>query len=113
MGVGALSIQSDDPSKDEDRNSHNDQSSKSNHGQEQCQNSNQAKSEKDLGKSKNTQNGTRKHRDKKLNTLGGYAGRVMVGNRRQPICIPAGTSKVVVGRTQDKLPQGIIYGRGN
>ena len=30
----------------------------------------------------------------------------MVGNRRQPICIPAGTSKVVVGRTQDKLPKG-------
>ena len=38
--------------------------------------------------------------------LGGYAGRVMVGNRRQPICIPAGTSKVVVGKTQDKLPKG-------
>ena len=30
----------------------------------------------------------------------------MVGDRRQPICIPAGTSKVVVGRTQDKLPKG-------
>ena len=38
--------------------------------------------------------------------MGGYAGRVMVGNHRQPICIPAGTSKVVVGRTQDKLPKG-------
>ena len=73
---------------------------------EQGQNSNQAKSEKDSSKSKNTQNGTRKHRDKKLNTLGGYAGRVMVSDRRQPICIPAGTSKVVVGRTQDKLPKG-------
>ena len=30
----------------------------------------------------------------------------MVSNRRQPICIPAVTSKVVVGRTQDKLPKG-------
>ena len=30
----------------------------------------------------------------------------MVGDQRQPICIPAGTSKVVVGRTQDKLPKG-------
>ena len=30
----------------------------------------------------------------------------MVGDRRQPICIPTGTSKVVVGRTQDKLPKG-------
>ena len=36
---------------------------------------------------------------KKLNTLGGYAGRVMVSDRGQPICIPAGTSKVVIGRT--------------
>ena len=30
----------------------------------------------------------------------------MVGYWRQPICIPAGTSKVVVGRMQDKLPKG-------
>ena len=30
----------------------------------------------------------------------------MVGDRRQPICILAGTSKVVIGRTQDKLPKG-------
>ena len=105
-GVGASSIQSDDPSKDKDENSHSDQPSKPNRSQEQHQNSNQAKSEKDSGKSKNTQNGTRKQCDKKLNMLGGYAGRVMVGYRRQPICIPAGTSKVVVGRTQDKLPKG-------
>ena len=62
--------------------------------------------EKDSGKSKNIQNGTRKQCDKKLNMLGGYAGRVMVGDHRQPICIPAGTSKVVIGRTQDKLPKG-------
>ena len=30
----------------------------------------------------------------------------MVGDKRQPICIPAGMSKVVVGRNQDKLPRG-------
>ena len=105
-GVGASSVQSDDPSKDEDRNSRNDQPSKSKHSQEQHQNSNQAKSEKDSSKSKNTQPGTRKQCDKKLNMLGGYTGRVMVSDYRQPICIPAGTSKVVVGRTQDKLPKG-------
>ena len=46
-GVGALSVQSDDPSKDEDGNSHNDQPSKSKHSQEQCQNSNTVKPEKD------------------------------------------------------------------
>ena len=99
-------VQSDDPSKDEDGNSRNDQPSKFKHSQEQCQNSNQAKLEKDSGKSKNTQTRTKKQHDKKLNTLGGYAGRVMVGDHRQPICILAGTSKIVVGRTQDKLPKG-------
>ena len=105
-GVGASSVISSDPSKDKDGNSHNNQPPKSKHSQEQCQNSNQAKSEKDSSKNKNTQTGNRKQCDKKLNTLGGYAGRVMVGDHRQPICIPAGTSKVVVGRTQDKLPKG-------
>ena len=30
----------------------------------------------------------------------------MVGDRKQPICIPAGTSKVGIGRTQEKLPRG-------
>ena len=105
-GVGASSVQSNDPSKDKDRNSRNNQPSKSKRSQEQCKNSSQVKSEKDSGKSKNTQTGTGKQRDKKLNTLGGYAGRVMVGNRRQPICILAGTSKVVIGRTQHKLPRG-------
>ena len=69
-------------------------------------NSNEAESEKDSGKSKNTQTGPGKQHNKKLNTLGGYAGQVMVGDRRQPICIPAGTSKVVIGRTQEKLPRG-------
>ena len=105
-GVGALWIQSDDPSKDEDGNNHNNQPLKFKRSQEQRQNSNQAKSEKDSSKSKNTQTRNQKQCDKKLNTLGGYAGRVMVGDRRQPICIPAGTSKVVIGRTQDKLPNG-------
>ena len=103
LGVGASSVQSDDPSQDEDGNRYNGQPSKSKCSQEQCQNSNQAKSEKDSSKSKNTQTGTRKRCNKKLNMLGG---RVMVSDRRQPICIPAGTSKVVVGRTQDKLPKG-------
>ena len=30
----------------------------------------------------------------------------MVGDHRQPICIPAGTSKVVVGKMQNKLLKG-------
>ena len=106
LGVGASSVQSNDPSKDEDGKSRNDQPSKSKGSQEQHQNSNQTKSEKDSSKSKNTQTESREQHGKKLSTLGGYAGRVMVSDRRQPICILAGTSKVVVGRTQDKLPKG-------
>ena len=43
---------------------------------------------------------------RKIDTLGSYAGRVMVSDKKQPICIPAGMSKVVVGRTQEKLPRG-------
>ena len=105
-GVGASSVHSDNPSKDKDRNSRNNQPSKPKRSQERCKNSNKAKSEKDSGKSKNTQAGPGKQRNKKLNTLGGYAGQVMVGDCRQPICIPAGTSKVGIGRTQEKLPKG-------
>ena len=105
-GVGASSVQSDDPSKDDDGNNRDNQSLRPKRNQEYGKNSSEAKSDKDSGKSKNTQTGSGKHRNKKLNTLGGYAGRVMVGDRKQPICIPAGTSKVVIGKTQEKLPRG-------
>ena len=105
-GVGASSVQSDDPSKDNDGNNRDNQPLRPKRNQEHCKNSNEAKSDKDSGKNKNTQTGSGKHRNKKLNTLGGYAGRVMVGDRKQPICIPAGTSKVVIGKTQEKLPRG-------
>ena len=105
-GVGASSVQSDDPSKDNDGNNRDNQSLRPKRNQEYGKNSSEAKSDKDSGKSKNTQTGSGKHRNKKLNTLGGYAGRVMVGDRKQPICIPAGTSKVVIGKTQEKLPRG-------
>ena len=105
-GVGASSVQSDDPSKDNDGNNRDNQSLRPKRNQEYDKNSSEAKSDKDSGKSKNTQTGSGKHRNKKLNTLGGYAGRVMVGDRKQPICIPAGTSKVVIGKTQEKLPRG-------
>ena len=59
-GVGASSVQSDNPSKDKDGNSRNDQPLKSKHSQEQRQKGNQAKSEKDPVKSKNTQTRTKK-----------------------------------------------------
>ena len=71
-GVGASSVQSDDPSKD--NYSNKGQSSKPEYNQEQRQNSSQAKSEKESGRSKTTQTGKGKQRNKKLDTLGGYAG---------------------------------------
>ena len=40
------------------------------------------------------------------NNLGGYVGRVMVGNRHQPTCIPAHSSKVVVGKSQGSFGRG-------
>ena len=69
-GVGASSVQPDDPSKDNDGNSHDNQPLRSKRSQEHRKNSNEAKSDKDSGKSKNTQTGSGKHRNKKLNTLG-------------------------------------------
>ena len=110
-GVGASSVQSDDPSKDNDGNNHDNQSLRPKRNQEYGKNSSEAKSDKDSGKSKNTQTGSGKRRNKKLNTLGGYAGRVMVGDRKQPICIPAGTSKVVIGKTQENYPEDHIWSR--
>ena len=101
---GALSVKTDDPSNDKDKgNKSNPSRPKS--GKDQGHNNSQSNSKQDP-KSKPSQNRKGKQRSKKLNTLGGYAGRVIVSNKRQPICIPAGMSKVIVGRTQDKLPKG-------
>ena len=73
-GVGASPVQSDDPSKDNDGNNPDNQPLRPKPSQEHCKNSNEAKSDKDSDKSKNTQTGSGKQRNKKLNTLGGYAG---------------------------------------
>ena len=100
-----MSVKTDDPNNDEDERSNQHNLSKPKYNQGQSQKGSQTNSEKDSSKGKYTQTSKGKQRSKKLNTLGGYAGRVMVGDQRQPICIPAGTSKVVVGRTQDKLPK--------
>ena len=105
-GVGASSVKTDDPSNDEDEGSNKHNPSKPKNSKCQNQNNSQAKSEQDSGKDKSSQTGKGKQRSKKENTLGGYTSQVMVGDKRQPIYIPAGMSKVVVGRTQDKLPKG-------
>ena len=103
-GVGASSVSSN-TSNDKHKDGNNPNAPKTKDSKSQNTSNNQTKQgegsqnqpkQKDQGKSWK----------KKIDTLGGYAGRVMVSNKRQPICIPAGMSKVVVGRTQDKLPRG-------
>ena len=42
----------------------------------------------------------------------GYAGKVMVGNRHQPICIPAGSCKFVVGTVKGVPHKGIFMMEG-
>ena len=45
----------------------------------------------------NTTGYSKKKSKSKSQYLGGYAGKVMVGSRHQPICIPAGSCKFLVG----------------
>ena len=45
----------------------------------------------------NTTGYSKKNPKSKGQYLGGYAGKVMVGSRHQPICIPAGSCKFLVG----------------
>ena len=104
--VGASSVKTDNPSNDKDEGKNKPNPSKPKNSKGLGNDNSQAKSGQDSSKGKFNQTNKGKQRNKKLNTLGGYAGRVMVGNKRQPICIPAGMLKVVVGRTQDKLPKG-------
>ena len=103
-GVGASSISSD-PSNDKDKEGNNSNTPKTKDIKSQNTNNNQTKQGKG-SQSQFKQKDQNKSRKKKIDTLGSYAGRVMVGDKRQPICIPAGMSKVVVGRTQGKLPKG-------
>ena len=103
--MGSLSVKTDDPSNDKDDNNNKPNPLETGNGKVQGHNNGQSNLKQDpKGKSSQTVKG--KQRSKKLNTLGGYAGRVIVGDKRQPICIPAGMSKVIIGRTQDKLPRG-------
>ena len=105
-GVGASSVKTDNPSNDKDKGDHKQKTSRPTNSKHQGSSNSQAKSGQESRKGKSSQTDKGKQHNKKLNTLGGYAGQVMVDDKRQPICIPAGMSKVVVGRTQDKLPKG-------
>ena len=106
-GVGASSVKTDDPSNDEDKSGNKLNPPKINGNKDRGNNNSQTRFRQDSNQGKLDQTNKGKQHNRKLNTLGGYAGRVMVGDKRQPICIPAGMSKVVVGRTQDKLPKGV------
>ena len=104
-GVGASSVLSN-PSNDKDKEGINPNTPKTKDSKSQNTNNNQTKQGKG-SQSQSKQKDQNKSCKKKINTLGSYASQVMVGNKRQPICIPAIMSKVVVGRTQDKLPKGL------
>ena len=103
-GVGALAVSSD-PSNDKDKEGNNPNTSKTKNSKSQNMGNTQTSQGKSLQRQSKKEDKD-KPRKRKIDTLGGYAGRVMVGDKRQPICIPAGMSKVVVGRTQEKLPRG-------
>ena len=103
-GVGASAVSSD-PSNDKDKEGNNSNTSQTKNSKSQ----NTGNTQTSQGESSQRQS-KREDKDKpckrKIDTLSSYTGRVMVGDKRQPICIPAGMSKVVVGRTQEKLPRG-------
>ena len=102
-GVGASSVSSD-PSNDKDKEGNNPNTPETKDRKSQNTSNNQTK------QSKGSQNQSKRtkisHVKIKSILLAVYASRVMVGDKRQPICIPAGMSKVVVDKTQDKLPRG-------
>ena len=103
-GVGASAISSN-PSNDRDKEGNKPHTSQTKGSKSQ----NLSNTQTNQGKSLQCQSKKEdkdKPRKRKMDTLGGYAGRVMVGDKRQPICIPVGMSKVVVGRTQERLPRG-------
>ena len=103
-GVGASAVSSD-PSNDKDKEGYNPSAPKTMDSKSQ----NTGNYQTSQGKSsqhQSKQEDQDKPRKRKIDTLSSYAGHVMVGDKKQPICIPAGMSKVVVSRTQKKLPRG-------
>ena len=55
---------------------------------------------------------SKKKRKIKDQYLGGYAGKVMVGSHHQPICIPAGSSKFIVGTAKGVPHKGSFMMEG-
>ena len=103
-GVGASAVSSD-PSNDKDKEGNNPNTSKTKDSKSQNMGNTQKSQSKSLQHQSKKEDKDKPHK-RKIDTLGSYAGRVMVSDKKQPICIPAGMSKVVVGRTQEKLPRG-------
>ena len=96
-GVGASSILSD-PSNDKDKEGNNPKTPKTKDSKSQNTSNNQKEQGQGSQKQSKQKDQSKSHK-KKIDTLSSYAGQVIVGNKRQPICIPAGMSKVIVGRT--------------
>ena len=96
---------SSDPSNDKDKEGNNSNTSQTKNSKSQNTGNTQT-SQGESSQCQSKKEDKDKPRLRKIDTLGGYAGHAMVGDKRQPICIPVGMSKVVVGRTQEKLPLG-------
>ena len=74
VGVGALSVKTDNPSNDQGEGCNKYNPSEPKNNQNQSQRNNQTSSKQNPGKSKSSQTSKGKQCSKKLNTLGGYAG---------------------------------------
>ena len=79
-----------DPSNDKDKEGNSPNAPKTKDSKSQNTN-NQTKQGKDSQTQSNQKDQSKSHK-KKIDTLCSYAGRVMVGDKRQPIYIPAGMS---------------------
>ena len=80
--VGASSVKTDDPSNDKDEGNNEPNSSRSRDSKSQNKGNHQAKPESRKQESKSKQKNQGKQWCKKINTLGGYASRVMVGDKK-------------------------------
>ena len=108
-GVGASAISSD-PSNDRDKEGNNPNIPKTNNSKLQKSDNTQA-SQSESSQRQSKKEDKDKSCKRKTDTLSSYAGCVMVGDKRQPICIPAGMSKVIVGRTPKEITSGFLHGQ--
>ena len=80
-GIGASSVKADDPSNDKDEGDNKPDSSRSKDNKPQNKGNNQAKPEQGSQENESKQKDQGRQCHKKIDTLSGYTGRVMVGDK--------------------------------